>query len=123
VIRSLLLVIMIIVQGATASDSGYDVTLTYQGSRSVRGQNVYVFTIGTDRNIFFGLTPIDGQAPLSVGDIQICQTITQLMGVKTLDGREFGDFNEIGFLCGGKRSFLPTCRFALSIKHATPQRP
>jgi hypothetical protein len=99
---SLLLALAIMAQ-VPAGDESHKVVLTYQGRENVHGQNVDIFTVGKDRNILFGLAPLDQQPPLSPGDIQICQTFTQSIGVKTVDGHEYGDFREIGFLCGGKR--------------------
>ena len=100
--RSILLALAIMVQVAPADDS-HKVILTYQKRENVQGQTVDVFTVGKDRHILFGLAPLDQQPPLSRGDIQICQRFTQSIGVRIVDGNEYGDFREIGFLCSGKR--------------------
>ena len=100
--RRLLLALAIVAQAAQA-DSGHKVVLTYQGRETVRGQTVDIFTVGKDRHILFGLAPLDQQPPLSPGDIQVCQTFTQSIGVRTVDGNEYGDLREIGFLCSGRR--------------------
>jgi hypothetical protein len=102
VFRSLVLALTIMAQVSPADDI-HKVVLTYQGRENVQGQELDIFTVGKDRNILFGLAPLDQQPPLSRGDIQICQTFTQSIGVKIVDGKEYGDFRELGFLCGGRR--------------------
>ena len=99
---SLVLALMIMARVASAEDSR-KVALTYQGRQDMQGLAVYIFTVGQDRNILFGLVPLDQGPTLSPGDILVCQQFTQSIGVKTVNGKELGDFREIGFICGGKR--------------------
>jgi len=100
--RSVLLALAILAQVAPVGDS-HKVVLIYQGRENVQGQTVDIFTVGRDRHILFGLAPLDQQPPLSPGDIQICQTFTESIGVRIVDGNEYGDFRELGFLCHGRR--------------------
>jgi len=102
-IRSLLfLAVLLTTQVATAADSN-KLVLTYQGRETVQGRDVDIFTIGKNRDILFGLVPLDQQPSLSPGDIQICQRVSQLVGVRTFEGKEYGDFHVIAFLCGRRR--------------------
>ena len=99
---SLVLALTIMAQVAPAEDS-HKVALTYQGRENTQGLAIYIFTVGQDRNILFGLAPLDQEPLLSPGDVLVCQEFTQPIGVKTINGKELGDFREIGFICGGKR--------------------
>lgn len=96
------LALVILAQVAPAEES-QKVALTYQGRQDAQGLAVYIFTVGQHRNILFGLAPLDQEPLLSPGDILVCQQFTQSIGVKTMNGKELGDFREIGFICGGKR--------------------
>jgi urease accessory protein UreE len=100
--RKLVLFLTIVAQVSPAEDI-HKVALTYQGRQDTHGLAVYVFTVGQDRNILFGLAPLDQEPLLSPGDILVCQEFTQSIGVRTVNGKELGDFREIGFICGGKR--------------------
>jgi len=85
------------------AEDGHKVLLTYQGHKNIQGLAIFIFTVGQDRNILFGLAPLDQEPLLSPGDILICEQFTQSIGVKTVNGKDLGDFREIGFICGGKR--------------------
>ena len=39
--------------------------------------DVDIFTIAKNPDTIFGLTPLDGEPPLSPGDIQLCKMITK----------------------------------------------
>jgi hypothetical protein len=99
---SLVLAFAILAQVSPAED-GHKVALTYQGRQDTQGLAVFIFTVGQERNILFGLAPLDQEPLLSPGDILVCQEFTQSIGVKTFNGKDLGDFREIGFICGGKR--------------------
>ena len=45
----------------------------------------------------------DAHYPDSTELLSIGSPFSQVMGLKTFDGREYGDYHEIGFLCSGKR--------------------
>lgn len=85
------------------ADDNRKVILTYQGREKVHDEEVDLFTVGKDRSIILGLIPLDREPPLSPGDIQVCAEFTQAIGIKTVDGKEYGNLSEIAFICSGRR--------------------
>ncbi len=104
-VRVVAVVAMLLVGGALArtEDRANQVVLVYQRRAVIDGQDVDIVKVPKETMVLMGLLPLDKQAELPPQTLMICHPFSAAIGVRRLDGKEYGPISEIGFTCSAKR--------------------
>jgi len=103
--RAITAATIILLWGAFArtDDKSGQVVLVYQRRAVIDGQDVDIVKVPKETMVLMGLLPLDHQAELPSQTLMLCRPFSAVIGVRSIDGKDYGPLSEIGFTCSAKR--------------------